>query len=128
MGVCPGNRPADLSLVVDAPIGGTIAGAPVRGFRPYVYKLYAGPTDDWWLGQRLRSGVVQPLAGPFAEPASGGLRLEYLNAAGTAAREPGEVVQVRIQVRALSRWPGVGRAGEAPPAVSLSTAVLLRNS
>lgn len=128
-GDCYDQRPPDLGLMVDRPVAGLLPGAPVRGFRPYIYKLYAGGAGRWWLGQRLRGGVIQPLTGPFAAPGSGGLRFEYLTASGSPATRPDEVAQVRIEVRAVRR--GAGLRGPARPSVgssTLSTVVFLRNA
>ncbi len=126
---CYDKRPPDLGLIIDRPVAGLLPGAPVRGFRPYIYKLYAGGAGRWWLGQRLRGGVIQPLTGPFAAPGSGGLRFEYLTASGSTAGRPDEVAQVRIEVRAVRR--GAGLRGPARPTVggsTLSTVVFLRNA
>ncbi len=125
---CPDQRPSDLGLIIDRTVDGVLAGAPVRGFRPYIYKLYSGPDGRWWLGQRLRSGIIQPVTGPFAAPGSGGLRFEYRTSSGGPAAEPREVAQVRIEVRASRRGSGRRRgAGTTSASANLSTVVYLRN-
>ncbi len=128
-GDCYDKRPPDLALTVDRPVAGLLPGAPVRGFRPYTYKLYAGAAGRWWLGQRLRGGVIQPLTGPFAAPGAGGLRFEFLTASGSAAARPEEVAQVRIEVEAVRR--GTGRLSPARRSMgrsALSTVVYLRSA
>ncbi len=127
-GRCPDGRTPELGLAVGGSLVGVTVGAPVRGFRPYVYKLYLGGDGRWWLGQRLRSGRVQPLAGPFAAPDSGGLRLEYLSGAGVPTRNPREVVQVHISIKAQSSVPIPGTRGADFLHESLSISVHLRNS
>lgn len=127
-GRCPDGRTPELELAVGGSLAGVTVGAPVRGFRPYVYKLYLGRDGRWWLGQRLRRGRLQPLAGPFASPDSGGLRLEYLNAAGVWTGDPREVVQVRLSVKARSHVPIPGAGGADFIHDSLTVSVHLRNS
>ncbi|KPK80002.1 MAG: hypothetical protein AMS25_10565 [Gemmatimonas sp. SM23_52] len=127
-GRCPDGRSAELELAVDGSLAGVAVGAPVRGFRAYVYKLYLGRDGRWWLGQRLRHGRVQPIVGPFAPPDSGGLRLEYLSRIGIPTRDPREVVQVRVSVKAQSVSPLPGPSGAEWLDESLSVSVYLRNS
>lgn len=127
-GNCPDQRPPDLGLVIGGTVEGALTGAPVRGFRPYVYKLYVGPDGRWWLGQRLRGGIIQPVTGPFVAPESGGLRFEYLTGSGAPAPGPLDVAQVWIDVRATRRGPsGHPGAGVSPDGAHLSTVVYLRN-
>jgi hypothetical protein len=124
-GRCPDGRVPDVELVVERVIEGATVGSAVRGFRPYVYRLYEGRDGRWWLGQRLREGRFQPVVGPFAR---GGLRFEPLTAAGRPTLDPRRVVQVRISViaRSYHRLPG----RDAPEFFedSLSTIVFLRNA
>ena len=127
-GRCPDGRLPELELTVGGSLAGVAVGAPVRGFRAYVYKLYLGQDKRWWLGQRLRRGRVQPLAGPFAPPDSGGLRFEYLSRIGIPTQDPREVVQVRVSVKAQSASPLPGASGAGWLHDSLSVSVYLRNS
>lgn len=122
---CPGPHSAEHRLTLTPPVSGLVMGAPVLAFRPYVYRLYRGGDGRWWFGQRLRGGVIQPIAGPFAPPAEGGLRLEYRTAAGGSAVRPEEVVQVRIAVR--SRVPRRGRSSDLYVSDSLTILVTPRN-
>jgi type II secretory pathway pseudopilin PulG len=127
-GHCPdGGRP-DLVLRAAGAIGDVVAGAPLRGFRPYVYRLYRGGNGRWWLGQKLRGGRFQPVAGPFADPAAGGLRLDFLDAVGDPTTEARAAVRVRVSLVAQSARPVPARAGPHFSHDSLSTVVLLRNS
>jgi hypothetical protein len=123
---CPDGVPADVSLGFDRDVPGVSLGSPVRAFRPYVYKLYAGQGGKWWFGQRLRGGRIQPIAGPFAPPSEGGLRLEYRSPAGVPTDEPLQVAHVDMAMLALGRlrypWRGLKEAYSD----SVSTAVTPR--
>lgn len=127
-GRCPDGRSPEVELLVDGSLAGVVVGAPVRGFRAYVYKLYLGRDGRWWLGQRLRQGRVQPMVGPFAPPDSGGVRLEYLSRLGIPTQDPREVVQVRVSLKAQSVSPLPGASGARWLHDSLSVSVHLRNS
>ena len=127
-GVCPDGLAPDLTLAVNGRLLGVATGAPVRGFRPYVYRLYRGPGGGWWLGQRLRQGRLQPVAGPFVAPDEGGLRLHYFRRDGSPARASGDVARVVISVRARSLRPISRPTGRSFFIDSLATVVHLRNS
>ena len=119
---CPGGHPAQLRLTVTPAPTGVRPGSPVRAFRPHVYRLYRGGDGLWWLGQRLRGGVIQPITGPFAPPALGGLELRFLTAAGVPAGDPREVARIGITLRSRVTGPA-GR----PVADSLQLLVAVRN-
>lgn len=108
---CPDGAPPDISLVLDRDLPGVSVGSPVRSFRPYTYRLYMGGDGWWWLGQRLRDGRIQPIVGPLAAPAEGGLRLAFLDATGAATSDPASVARVVISIVARGRvrypWRGV---------------------
>ena len=123
--VCPGGAVSQRELTIDPPIEGMSTGAAVRAFRPYVYRLYRAADGRWWLGQRPRGSIIQPIAGPFAPPALGGLELRWLNAAGAPARWTGEVARVDIQVRSRARRRIGG--GALFVSDSLSAIVAVRN-
>ncbi len=127
-GRCPDGRRPDVVVRVAEGIDGAVAGAPARGFRPYVYRLYRGGDGRWWLGQKLRGGRFQPVAGPFADPAAGGLRFEFVDAVGRPAGDARAAVRVRVSVMAQSQRRVPVRWGSRFFNVSLSTDVLLRNS
>ena len=127
-GACPDGREPDLYLGVAGDLAGVVLGAPVRGFRPYVYRLYLSSDGNWWLGQRLRGGRIQPVTGPFQDPNDGGLSLEYLDRDRGPAWRPAEVVQIVISISTRSLRP-IARAGGPGFFVdSLTTVVYLRNS
>jgi prepilin-type N-terminal cleavage/methylation domain-containing protein len=126
-GECPSGVAPDLELSVTGLREGITIGSPVRAFRPYVYKLYSRH-GHWWLGQRLRSGRLQPVVGPFAEPQDGGLSLEYLTADGQPTDDPLAVAQVRISLKGRRGQESGPANSSAPSPDSLSTIVYLRNS
>jgi hypothetical protein len=109
--VCPDGAPPDRSLVLDRDLEGISVGSPLRSFRPYVYRLYVGGDGDWWLGQRLRHGRLQPVTGPLAPPGDGGLRLTFADESGVSTADPAAVARVAISVTARGRvrypWRGV---------------------
>lgn len=109
--VCPDGAPPDRSLVLDRDLEGISVGSPIRSFRPYVYKQYVGGDGDWWLGQRLRNGRIQPVTGPLAPPGEGGLRLAFADAFGAPTADPAAVSRVAISVTARGRvrypWRGL---------------------
>lgn len=124
--LCPDGLPADVSLGFDRDVPGASTGSPVRAFRPYVYKLYAGQGGKWWFGQRLRSGRMQPIAGPFAPPSKGGLRLEYQSQAGVPTDDPLQVAHVNIAMLAQGRLRYPWRGLKDAYSDSVSTAVTPR--
>jgi hypothetical protein len=127
-GLCPNGRPPTITLSLDRAVTGATVGSPLRGFRPYVYKLYLGAGGNWWLGQRLRGSRIQPVAGPFAAPSDGGLSLEYMADTGAVTADPGRVSSVRIAVKAVSVQP-ISRGGRTDLVTdTLSVSVYLRNS
>lgn len=127
-GRCPdGGRP-DVVVRVGGPVDAVPVGAPVRLFRPYVYRLYRAGDGRWWLGQKLRGGRFQPVAGPFADPAAAGLRFEFRDGGGDPTADARAVVQVRVSLVAQSQRRVPVRAGSRFFHDSLSTVVFLRNS
>lgn len=123
-GACGGR--ADLAVTVEADLGAVRTGVPVRAFRPYVYRLYRASDGLWWLGQRLRYGTLQPVAGPLAPMVEGGLSLEWLDGTGQPASGPWTTLSARVSVVGVSpvRYPtdpGLER-------VELSSRVFLRNA
>lgn len=127
VGGCPDGRPPDLTLAISDPMPGVATGAPVRGFRAYVYRLYTAGDGHWWMGQRLRDGAFQPLTGPFDDPADGGLRLEYFGADGGRTATPERVERVSISVVPRSPRPIPWYGGPRTVVDTLSTDVYLRN-
>ena len=77
------------------------------------YSIYRASDGDWFLGERdwnaalARFNTVQPIAGPFASAAAGGIRFAYLDTSGAAIPSPVadgmHVAAVRIEARGQTR-------------------------
>jgi hypothetical protein len=94
------------------PLPATVgAGSPVRVVRRRRYALYQGGDGAWWLGMREwdADGAqgVQPLAGPFASVAAGGLRATVRDGAG-AAVAAGAAGAARVDVRLVAAGRRLG--------------------
>lgn len=116
------DRPADLS-------GGITNGSPLRGFASVTYALYASPADkQWYLGQQIAGGTIQPLVGPLTGP--DGLTFTYYDTTGTPTGIPAAVAQVEIRLRGRTalavRPPNLSRP--VYQVDSLVTRVALRNN
>ncbi len=96
-----------LRLTLDGPPlpAPAAAGAPVRVARRRRYALYRAG-DGWSLGVRDWDGstweTIQPVAGPFASPTNGGLRLEAVDAADAPA-QGGPPARTVAELRVLLR-------------------------
>lgn len=114
------------------------AGAPVRILRRVRYSLYRSSDSKWHLGQRRCAahapsscGTIQPLAGPYASYAAGGLSLRYfdsdhaiLSPASATSRTARIAITARVRLSALAR---PGRALAGPYVDSAASVVALRN-
>jgi prepilin-type N-terminal cleavage/methylation domain-containing protein len=107
-------------------------GAFVRVVRRVRYRLYRSATGDWYLGYSEWGGSafggVQPVSGPFASYARGGLSLRYFDDASqelAAGSGSDRIARITVVARGVSR---VGLAGEAAAAGdSQSVSVRVRN-
>lgn len=124
--VCPDGTPPDRSLILDRDLEGISVGSPLRAFRPYVYKPYVGGDGDWWLGQRLRNGRMQPVTGPLMPPGGGGLRLAFAAEDGAPTADPAAVSRVAISVTARGRVRYPWRGLKAVFTDSVTTSVWVR--
>ncbi len=91
---CPyGNSGPQVDKVirVDASVAGVPAGAPVRTFRWYTYRLVENE-GTWWLA-RDDGDSVEMLAGPLAGQGSG-LAFAYFDAAGQPTTDPTRLARV----------------------------------
>jgi type II secretory pathway pseudopilin PulG len=98
----PGEPRWRLTLAAPALPASVRTGAPVRVVRRRRYTLYRGGDGLWAFGMRDwdaggPSGV-QPVAGPFAPPADGGMRVVVRDRAG-AAVAPGAPDAAEVEVR-----------------------------
>lgn len=106
-------RPA-LALRLSAPL--PARWMPVRITRPWRYSLYRASDGGWYLGAKdwnaalSRFNTVQPVGGPFASAAAGGLRFSYYDSAGTAlpagTADTRSIALVEVAFRVDSVIPG----------------------
>lgn len=116
-----------VALVVGAATdtAGLAVGAPLRAFRRVEYGLYADG-GRWWLGRKVgAAGSYQKLTGPLL--ASGGLVLNYFDAAGNPTADPTQVAVVELVLRGESLKKA--RSGSGAPQFqqdSVATRIALR--
>jgi prepilin-type N-terminal cleavage/methylation domain-containing protein len=125
---CPGTAGPAISISTSpsAAIAGAPVGTPVRIYEIMELKLYQSD-GHWWLGARsVAAGeAIQPVTGPFA--GSDGLRLEYLNQAGTPTTDLAAIKSVVITVHGTTEDRVTGADG-ARLHEQLITQVTLRNA
>ena len=91
-------------------------GFPVVLLEPVRYLHYRSG-NRWWLGRSRRTStawdITQPVAGPLAAPADGGMQVTALNAAGlvTTSRRDASAVAIR--------WRGRSPSGVVSPTLGL---------
>jgi prepilin-type N-terminal cleavage/methylation domain-containing protein len=137
LGVASGAQRVTLAL--DGVASAKWIGAPLRVTRPLRYSLYQSSDNAWWLGERdwnavaARFNTIQPVAGPFLPPASGGLRFEYFDSVGGELVSPVEdaslIALMRVELRGQTKNAPRVLTTSAPGnrLDSLSMWVLLRN-
>ena len=102
-------------------------GAPVWGYEIDTYMRYLATDGNWYLGQRIGNGTVQPLVGPLL--AANGMTLSYYDAAGAVTAVPANVAQIEIRVRGLTAQPvRLVDGTQARQVDSVVTRVALRNN
>jgi prepilin-type N-terminal cleavage/methylation domain-containing protein len=122
---CPGGHPGiTLALSAGASAEPLEAGTPVRLAEPMELRLYEAD-DEWWLGARaINTGeAIQPLVGPLA---TGGFRLEYLDAFGTNTLDRTRIRSIRITIRGVTEGTSEGPAPRLEE--ELISRITLRNS
>lgn len=128
----PGNRPSIALRMSSLPP----PGGPLRVTRPWRYSLYKASDGAWYVGAKDwnsaagRFNTIQPVAGPFASAASGGLRFRYADSTGatlpSGTTNPSAIALVEIAFRVDSAIPG--KYGQALSVHSRATAaVAIRN-
>jgi hypothetical protein len=120
---------------------GALLGRPVRITRLSRYSLYRSSDGDWYLGHRdwnaalARFNTIQPVSGPFASPARGGLRLRYFDSLGAELAQPvantRRIALIRATLRAETRQqvriPGVAVEASGRRVDSVQVTIGLRN-
>ncbi len=108
-------------------------GSPVRLTRRIRYSLYRGTDGLWYLGRRALSpsgwDIVQPVAGPLATPAEGGMRVtvrdrrdQIVLAPPTPVRDAATPAVVQITLRAPRRTATTTGTGTTVDSVRLTVA------
>lgn len=107
-------------------------GTYVRTTRPVRYSFYRAGDGHWYLGVHswnpatARFNLVQPLAGPYASPLSGGTGFRYFDASDAAlplgAADGVRIARVEMQLVGESSGPGLRVPSDTERAV-----VALRN-
>jgi prepilin-type N-terminal cleavage/methylation domain-containing protein len=123
---CPGVAGPAISLAVSGAIPIVPVGTPLRIYETMELRLYQSG-GEWWLGARSVSAgeAIQPVVGPLV--GSGGLRLEYRNAAGMQTSNPAAVRSVVATLRGINNQP-LGAPAGPPLEEELVTQVTLRNA
>lgn len=102
-------------------------GAPVWGYEIDTYMRYLAADGNWYIGQRIGAGTVQPLVGPLL--AANGMALSYYDAAGAVTAVPANVAQIEVRVRGLTAQPvRLVDGTQARQVDSVVTRVTLRNN
>ncbi|MGD2215236.1 MAG: prepilin-type N-terminal cleavage/methylation domain-containing protein [Gemmatimonadales bacterium] len=98
---CPysGGPAVELVIRVSGSLTGIPAGAPVRAFHRYTYRLEEN-RDDWWL-TRSDGNTTEILVGPFSGDGTG-LSFAYFDAAGQTTADPASVARVQLTLVAES--------------------------
>lgn len=101
---CPydGGEAPEMTLRLTGSVSDVPVGAPVRGFRRYVYRLEQ-VDNAWWL-VRDDGSTAWPLAGPFA--GDSGLALTYFDSIGQATTDPARVALVDLAIVAETAVSG----------------------
>jgi hypothetical protein len=107
-------------------------GAFVRLLRRVRYRFYRAGTGDWFLGYAewggASFGVVQPVSGPFASYARGGLSLRFFDDAGGELYVGGDATRIARVAMVARGAAGEGLSGTGRAmGDSQSVAVRMRN-
>ncbi len=126
---CPG---AGIILATDnhPELVGLAANTPVRIYEVMELRLYQSGGKSWLGAHSLSGGeVIQPLLGPLLDGT--GFTLDYLDATGGVASDPGAIKSVTVGVRGISENPisvGSGAGARGRVQDSLVAWVSLRNA
>lgn len=104
-------------LLADTLPRALLLGSPVRVTRRVRFATYQSSDGLWYVGRTTWSAgswdVIQPVAGPVLAPRARGIRFDVRDSLGTSVRPGGpRPAQLHIELRALRRASGTGRAGD----------------
>lgn len=104
--LCPTGQPAYDIEVPGIRIGPAVRlGAPVRAFEHRTFRL--SPLGGEWFLARSGTSGPEPLVGPLAPPAAGGLTFEYRDSLDVPVADPRAADQIVITVRSTSQVRGL---------------------
>lgn len=127
---CPDGSAGVRIQTTGVPVANVLVPGPARTFEVMqLASLRSGGQN--WLGARSVSAgqALQPFLGPI--DSTTGVRLTYLDAAGSTTSSPAAVRQVDLMVRAATRTPineGIGPGPGAVRSDTLRVRVAVRNS
>lgn len=124
------NAGMTLSLATAVP-GTTVAGAPIRFFRPARYALATGTDGRWYLGYtecRPVCGALDVVAGPVRSPSGAGVGFTYRDSLGAVTAVPAQVAFVELVLHTDGAPAGErSRMRSGALADSLRVSVAIRN-
>jgi prepilin-type N-terminal cleavage/methylation domain-containing protein len=123
---CPGalGRGITVTVPAGALVAGLQAGTPVRITEVMELRLYESEGRSWLGARSVSSGeAIQPLVGPLVR--GSGLRLEYLDVAGTPTADRTSIRSIRVALRGTTEGGGPGNG--VPVEEELVAQVALRN-
>jgi prepilin-type N-terminal cleavage/methylation domain-containing protein len=129
---CGGNQAITLTVPSTALLTALPVGTPVRIYEVMRLQLYTNAGKSWLGARSVSAGetTIQPVLGPLY-PGSG-LKLEYLDASGTATTDYREIKSIKVTVHGVTNQNinlGDGSSGtQASVEDSLVTQVVLRNA
>ena len=119
-----------LSLATAVPVT-TIAGAPIRFFRPARYALATGTDARWYLGYtecKAGCGALDIVAGPVRSPSGAGIGFTYRDSLGAITAVPAQVAFVELVLHTDGAPTGErSRIRSGALADSLRVSVAIRN-
>ena len=109
----------------------TVAGAPIRFFRPARYALATGPDGRWYLGYtecRAGCGTLDVVAGPVRPPSGQGIGFTFRDSLGAITATPTAVAFIELVLHTEGAKPGErSRLRSGALADSLRVAISVRN-
>ncbi len=128
------SAPAALAqriLLADTLPRSLLLGSPIRVTRRVRLATYQSSDGLWYVGRTTWGAgawdVIQPVAGPVLAPRSRGIRFDVRDSLGISVRPGGaRPAQLQIELHALRRPSGAGRAGGPMITDSVRVDLILR--